>query len=96
MKEGGEEAVEDDDKARRNRGYMKGPASAFVDGGATSLRNSLNSARIIIGTFQLTEGDHWVRFKTVMENPATEFMHNYFEIVPRSVITNTAKPEDKN
>ena len=96
MKEGGEEAVEDDDKARRNRGYMKGPASAFVDGGSTSLRNSLNSARIIIGTFQLTEGDHWIRFKTVMENPKTEFMHNYFEIVPRSVITNTAKPEDKN
>lgn len=96
MREGGEEAIEDDDKARRNRGYMKGPASAFVNSGSTSLRNSFNSARIIIGTFQLTEGDHWIRFKTVLENPATEFMHNYFEIVPRSIITNTAKPEDKN
>ena len=90
-----DEAVEEDDKARRNRGFMKGPASAFVGDGSTSLRDSYNSARIIIGTFNLTDGDHWIRFKSVMENTAAEFMHNYWEMVPRGIITNTAKPEDK-
>lgn len=93
IKAEGEEAVEEDDKARRARGFMKGPASWFVSDG--SLRDGYNSARIILGTFQLTEGDHWIRFKSVMENPAAEFMHNYFEIVPRGIITDPSKPEDK-
>lgn len=90
-----EEAIDEDDKARRNRGFMKGPASAFVSSGKVSLRDSYNSARIIIGTFTLTEGDHWIRFKNVMGNTTSEFMHNYFEIVPRSVISDPSKPEDK-
>lgn len=93
-----EEAIEEDDKARRNRGWMKGPASAFVNSGKTTLRDSYNSARLIIGTFSLTDGDHWIRFKNVMEgdNTVAEFMHNYFEIVPKGIITDVSKPEDKN
>ncbi len=90
-----EEAIDEDDKARRNRGFMKGPASAFVSSGSVNLRDAYNAARIIIGTFTLSEGDHWIRFKNVMGNTTSEFMHNYFEIVPRSVISDPTKPEDK-
>ena len=95
---GDPEAIDEDDKARRNRGWMKGPASAFVGDGTTPLRDAETAARLILGTFQLTEGDHWVRFKNVMEgdNTVAEFMHNYFEIVPRGIIMDPANPEDKN
>jgi hypothetical protein len=95
---GDPEAIDEDDKARRNRGWMKGPASAFVGDGTTPLRDAETAARLILGTFNLTEGDHWVRFKNVMEgdNTVAEFMHNYFEIVPRGIIMDPANPEDKN
>ena len=95
---GDPEAIDEDDKARRNRGWMKGPASAFVGDGTTPLRDAETAARLILGTFTLTEGDHWVRFKNVMEgdNTVAEFMHNYFEIVPRGIIMDPANPEDKN
>lgn len=95
---GDPESIDEDDKARRNRGWMKGPASAFIGDGTTPLRDAPTSARLILGTFTLTEGDHWVRFKNVMEgdNTVAEFMHNYFEIVPRGIIMDPANPEDKN
>ena len=95
---GDPEAIDEDDKARRNRGWMKGPASAFIGDGTTPLRDAPTSARLILGTFTLTEGDHWVRFKNVMEgdNTVAEFMHNYFEIVPRGIIMDPANPEDRN
>ena len=95
---GDPEAIDEDDKARRNRGWMKGPASAFCGDGTTPLRDAETAARLILGTFQLTEGDHWVRFKNVMEgdNTVAEFMHNYFEIVPRGIIMDPSNPEDKN
>ena len=95
---GDPEAIDEDDKARRNRGWMKGPASAFVGDGTTPLRDAETAARLILGTFNLSEGDHWVRFKNVMEgdNTVAEFMHNYFEIVPRGIIMDPANPEDKN
>ena len=95
---GDPEAIDEDDKARRNRGWMKGPASSFIGDGTTPLRDAETSARLILGTFTITEGDHWVRFKNVMEgdNTVAEFMHNYFEIVPRGIIMDPANPEDKN
>ena len=77
---------------------MKGPASAFCGDGVTPLRDAETAARLILGTFQLSEGDHWVRFKNVMEgdNTVAEFMHNYFEFVPRGIIMDPTNPEDKN
>ena len=91
---GDPDLIDADDKARRNRGYMKGPASTFVASGSATLRQSPSAARIILGTFQLTDGDHWIRFKNTKEDNTTEFMHNYLEIVPRSIITDPSKPED--
>lgn len=93
--QGDPDLIEADDKARRNRGFMKGPASAFVNSGKTNLRDAYNSARIILGTVALSEGDHWIRFKNVMGNSSSEFMHNYFEMVPKSVLSDPTKPEDK-
>ena len=85
-----------DDRARRSRGYMKGPASQFVNKGANTLRQAQNAARIILGTFTLSdERDHWIRFKNTKEDNTTEFMHNYLELVPKSVISDPSKPEDK-
>ena len=91
---GDPDLIDADDKARRNRGYMKGPASTFVASGSATLRQAPSAARIILGTFQLTDGDHWIRFKNTKEDNTTEFMHNYLEIVPRSIITDPSKPED--
>ena len=91
---GDPELIAADDRARRNRGYMKGPASTYVNKGAQTLREAYNAARIIIGTFTLSEGDHWIRFKNTEESNTTEFMHNYLEIVPKSVISDPSKPED--
>ena len=93
---GDPELIAADDKARRARGYMKGPASALVSGGTKTLRQAHNAARIILGTFTLGEGDHWIRFKNTEENLSTEFMHNYLELVPKSIISDPSKPEDKN
>ena len=90
------ELIAADDKARRARGYMKGPASALVAGGTQTLRQAHNAARIILGTFTLGEGDHWIRFKNTEESSSTEFMHNYLELVPKSILSDPSKPEDKN
>lgn len=93
---GDPELIAADDKARRARGYMKGPASALVSGGSKTLRQAENAARIILGTFTLGEGDHWIRFKNTEESTSTEFMHNYLELVPKSILSDPSKPEDKN
>ena len=86
--------IDADDKARRNRGYMKAPASAFTSSGIP-LRNCHAAARIILGKFYLTDGDHWIRFKNTVEDNTTEFMHNYLEMVPNVVMSDPSKPEDK-
>ena len=67
---------------------MKGPASAFVGDGTTPLRDAETAARLILGTFTLTEGDHWIRFKNAYENDngTNQFMYDYFELVPLSYI----------
>ena len=90
------ELIAADDKARRARGYMKGPASALVNQGTQTLRQAHNAARIILGTFTLSDGDHWIRFKNTEESLTTEFMHNYLELVPKSVISDPSNPEDIN
>ena len=75
---------------------MKGPASQYVNKGANNLRQAENAARIILGTFTLNDNrDHWIRFKNTKEDNTTEFMHNYLELVPKSILSDPSKPEDK-
>lgn len=89
-----EEEIRQNDKAMRNRGFMKAPASCHPEEGL-SMRESVLAIRKIIGTFQLDKGDHWLRFKDVMEaGRLNEFNQDYIEIVPTVVISDPSKPED--
>ena len=94
-----EDEIKESDKAMRNHGYMKGAASCHLTKDKESMRKSRKAIRKIIGTFRLDKGDHWLRFKDVMENSTgklNEFSQDYLELVPTMVISNPAKPEDKN
>ena len=53
-------------------------------------RDYEGALRKIITTKYLTSGDHWIRIKNVMEddNGYYQFMHDYIEIVPMTVIRN--------
>lgn len=95
---GDQEAIDEYDKILRNRGWMKGPASVFSNGSDTkSMRESKVAYRRIVTQAHLTKGDHWLRFKdvTVGGGNLRQFSQDYLEIVPKSVITDPSKPEDK-
>lgn len=92
-----EDEIRENDKAMRNRGFMKAPASCHMTKEKESMRESVLAIRKIIGTYRLDPGDHWLRFKDVMENSTgklNEFNQDYLEIVPTSVINDPTKPED--
>ena len=98
-----EEENRKDDKAMRNRGFMKAPASIYGDGGGNlgvkNMRHAESAFRRIIGTYELEYGkNYWLRFKDVTEggtdDKPNEFNQDYLEIVPVSIINDPAKPED--
>lgn len=88
----------ENDKMMRNRGYMKGPTTFQMGLGNTIARNTDRSLRRIIGTFTFTEyAAHTVRFKSVIENPQSQLMMDYFEFVPKSVYNRTdGEPETRD
>jgi hypothetical protein len=91
--------IRENDKAMRNRGYMKGPASIVLESGVSrgTMRDSEQAIRKIIGTYRLDRGDHWLRFKDVSENDdgkLSQLDQDYLELVPKSVLSNPTKPED--
>lgn len=93
-----EDEIRESDKAMRNRGFMKAPASCHMTKDGESMRESVLAVRRIVGTFRLDPGNHWLRFKDVMENSTgklNEFNQDYLEIVPLSVINDQTKPEDQ-
>ena len=47
--------------------------------------------------YYLSKGDHWFRMKNVREDQATNSQghHDYFEIVPKAVVTDPTMPEDR-
>ena len=71
------------DKAMKNRGYVKGPTTYYYNG-STLARNDNSVVRKVITTKYLGKGDHWVRFKNVKEDDdgKAQFMHDYLEIIP--------------
>ncbi len=92
-----EDEIKESDKAMRNRGFMKAPASCHVTANKESMRESVLAIRKIVGTYRLDQGNHWLRFKDVMENSTgklNEFNQDYLEIVPTVVINDQTKPED--
>ena len=92
-----EDEIKENDKAMRNRGFMKAPASYHVTNDGNSMRESDLALRKIVGTYRLSKGDHWLRMKEVTENSTgklCEFNQDYIEIVPTNIITDQRKPED--
>lgn len=93
-----EDEIKENDKAMRNRGYMKGPASIVMEKETNvTMRSGVQPLRKIIGTYRLDKGDHWLRFKDVSDknvNTFKQFDQDYLELVPKSVLSNPAKPED--
>lgn len=71
------------DKAMKNRGYVKGPTTYYYNG-STLARNDNSVVRKVVTTKYLGKGDHWIRFKNVKEDDdgKAQFMHDYLEIVP--------------
>ncbi len=84
---GDEEAIEANDKAMRNQGYMKGPGSYTHPHGETTMRNNgyKQCLRRILTTKYFEEGhDYYIRLRQVLDNNA-EMSLDYIEIVPKSV-----------
>ncbi len=78
----------ENDKMMRNRGYMKGPESVYAQNGNITLRQNVNSLRIILGTFTFQDYEpHYFRAKNV-ESELGEFHFDYIEYVPVSILDN--------
>lgn len=77
----------ENDKAMRNRGYMKAPASIYTpQSGGVTLRAMSSCLRVIVGQFTWQEyGAHYLRGKNVYD-PNQEFHGDYIEIIPISQI----------
>lgn len=74
------------DKAMRNRGYMKGPASAINYHYNSVLRHDQSYLRVIIGNLSVQEyGAHYLRAKNVL-SPGNEYNGDIIELVPISLI----------
>lgn len=92
------------DKAMRNRGFMKAPASIELGAydtklPAKSMRHAKTAFRRIVGTYTLEPNtDYWLRFKDVTEggteDKPNEFNQDYLEIVPTGILNDPGKPED--
>ncbi|HKL92715.1 MAG TPA: fasciclin domain-containing protein [Bacteroidales bacterium] len=85
-----EEENRRNDKDLRNRGFMKGPDSWMTGDGKTEThRNFWNSVRIILSTETLKEGEvHYLRFKSVIDNPLALLPIDYLELCPKTVYDN--------
>ena len=91
-----EDAIEANDKAMRNQGYMKGPGSYTHPHGETTMRNNTykQCLRRILTTKYFEEGhNYYIRLRQVLDNNA-EMSLDYIEIVPKSVY-NGAVAEDR-
>lgn len=81
------------DKNMRNHGYMKAPK--FFDYNSNPARDYSGHVRRIITTQNLEEGkSYYIRFKSCLEDPTSQFFSDYFEFCPRSVY-NGIEVEDK-
>lgn len=94
-----QEEIDEFDKSLRNRGWMKGAGSVILDAAnGKSMRESPVAYRRIVTQTYLSKGEHWLGFKDVTKGGGElrQCSQDYLEIVPKSIITNPSKPEDKN
>lgn len=78
-----------------NLGYMRAPMSFTVGPNGKNVRDNNTTIRRILAKLDLTQGEHWIRFKTVLpDRTDSEFHLDYFEIVPENVYNNANYAED--
>jgi uncharacterized surface protein with fasciclin (FAS1) repeats len=84
-----EEAIEANDKALRNQGFMKGAAGFTFPDGSTLPRDQMQCLRRILVTQYLEdEHDYYIRLRQVLDNNA-EMSLDYIELCPKSVYDGT-------
>ena len=83
------------DANMRNLGYMRGPLyyTVGVNSGNYARSNPKDLRRILARQY-FKQGEYWVRFKSVIENPQGEFHLDYIEFCPENVYNNTRYVED--
>lgn len=87
-------AIDADDKAMHNRGYMKGPDSHWTSDKAERFRDyNLIARRVITTDYFRAENDYYLRMKLVLNNPNAEMNFDYMEWCPKSVF---AVKEDRH
>jgi len=85
-----------EDKALRNRGYMKSGDSMrkyWLDSYYYFRAESQCIRRILTTRFFSSNETHYLRFKQVLDNPRAEFAFDYMELCPKSVY-DSAEGED--
>jgi hypothetical protein len=77
----------ENDKMMLNRGYLKGPdIYEAVTASSIISRDHNGSLRRVIGTFTFnTSEPHYIRFKSVLEDPTAQFQMDYMEYVPKNL-----------
>lgn len=88
-----EEENRANDKAMRNRGFMKAMASYGTRGG-TSLRDQSNCVRrILVRQFMRADQDYWLRFRQILPGNQLYMSLDYVELCPKDVYDD---PEGEN
>ena len=94
-----EASIRENDRNLRNQSYMKSPNYFTVDGskGLITTRNATPNSpalRRILTTQYMEPGkSYYLRFKSAVEASNKQFMLDYFEFVPVSIV-NAVEPED--
>ena len=93
------ESMREADRNLKNVGYMKATQYMMVNG-TESMETCRNASpgtpalrRIITTANMKKDKSYYLRFKLAIENAKTQFMLDYFEIVPISIVNGTT-PED--
>ena len=81
------------DISMRNLGYMRGPLFYTYGAGKTQARYNAEDLRRILTKQQFTQGEYWLRFKSVIDADA-EFHLDYIEFCPEYIYNNTQYVED--
>lgn len=92
--EEGQDAIIANDKAMRNRGYMKAPASGQANG--TNFRDEAGCFRKIVYTTQLKHGtDYYLQFRQIQDMEDAVCPLCILEIVPKEIFDSSiGEPED--
>lgn len=83
------------DANMRNLGYMRGPLYYTVGiNSGNYARSNREDMRRILAKQDFKQGEHWLRFKTVLDGDAWQFHLDYIEFCPENVYNNNRYVED--